>query len=114
MYDLTQTVVGIVFGQAIDDGVLIQNLVINNQTQYLVENQNFQNSIINYLSKNYTLNSLCEIVHNLTQITIAIADYNLRLQDSSNDNNWNTELYNLRVSALHHRIPIGETLTVSQ
>ena len=51
--------------------VLIQNLVINNQTQYLVENQNFQNSIINYLSKNYTLNSLCEIVHNLTQITIA-------------------------------------------
>lgn len=88
--------------------VLIQNLVINNQTQYLVENQNFQNSIINYLSKNYTLNSLCEIVHNLTQITIAIADYNLRLQDSSNDNNWNTELYNLRISALHHRIPIGE------
>lgn len=88
--------------------VLIQNLIINNQTQYLVENQNFQNSIINYLSNNYLLNSLCEIVHNLTKITIALADYNLRIQDSSNDNDWNSELRNLRVSTLLQRIPVGE------
>ena len=88
--------------------VLIQNLIINNQTQYLVENQNFQNSIINYLSNNYLLNSLCEIVHNLTKITIALADYNLRIQDSSNDNDWNLELRNLRVSTLLQRIPVGE------
>lgn len=88
--------------------VLIQNLIINNQTQYLVENQNFQNSIINYLSNNYLLNSLCEIVHNLTQITIALADYNLRIQDSSDDNDWNTELRNLRISTLQNRIPVGE------
>lgn len=88
--------------------VLIQNLVINNQTQYLVENQNFQNSIINYLSNNYTPDSLCEIVHNLTQLTFALADYNLRIQDGSHNNDWTDELQELRVSTLPSRISVGK------
>lgn len=91
--------------------VTIQNLIIQYQTQYLAENQKFQNSIINYLSNHYSLNSLCEIVFNLTGITIAIADYNLRIQDSSRDNDWKADLQNLRTANLTNYSSIGENFS---
>lgn len=88
--------------------VMIQNLIIQNQTQYLAENQKFQNTIINYLSNRHSLNSLCEIVFDLTGMTLAIADYNLRIQDNSKNNDWKNDLQNLRVSALSDFSSIGE------
>lgn len=88
--------------------VTVQDLIIQNQTYYLKENQNFQTSIINYLSDHYSANSLCYIVHNLTGITVAIADHNLKIIDCSEDNDWKYELQNLTKRSLVNLTTIGE------
>ncbi|MDH6363489.1 hypothetical protein M2139_000464 [Enterococcus sp. PF1-24] len=88
--------------------VTIQNLIIQNQTYYLVENQEFQKSIINYLSGNNSENSLCDIVHTLTGITIAITNRNLQVVDCSKDNAWEDELGELTKKSLNELLPIGK------
>ncbi|MBO0451843.1 MULTISPECIES: helix-turn-helix domain-containing protein [Enterococcus] len=88
--------------------VAIQNLIIQNQTHYLVENQEFQNSIINYLSSSSSQNSLCDIVHSLTGITIAITNRNLQLVDYSKDNDWESDLAGLTKKELVEKKAIGE------
>ena len=88
--------------------VAIQNLIIQNQTHYLVENQEFQNSIINYLSSSSTQNSLCDIVHSLTGITIAITNRNLQIVDFSKDNDWKGDLKGLTKKGLGEKTAIGE------
>lgn len=88
--------------------VAIQNLIIQNQTNYLVENQEFQHSIINYLSGSNYQNSLCDIVHSLTGITIAITNRNLQIVDYSKDHDWKAELKDLTRKSLIEKTAIGE------
>lgn len=87
----------------------IQNLIIQNQTHYLAENQKFQNSIINYLSSHNTLNSLCEIVHGLTGLTIAISNRNVQVVDCSKDHDWSRALRNFSRKTLKGIREIGRS-----
>lgn len=87
--------------------VVIQNLIIQNQTNYLVENQEFQNSIINYLSSQ-NVNSLCDIAYSLTGITVAITNRNLKIVDYSKDNDWSDGLKNLKKNLLGESTEIGK------
>lgn len=69
----------------------IQNKIIDIQTKNIVENQEFQISTINYLSQNDLTKSLCETVHDLTGINIAIADNNYQIIDYSKTNSINID-----------------------
>lgn len=69
----------------------IQNKIIDIQTKNIVENQEFQISTINYLSQNDLTKSLCDTVHDLTGINIAIADNNYQIIDYSKTNSINID-----------------------